>query len=134
MAITPDGKRADVANDGDGTVSAITIATVPGRPLSRLAAFRTPWLSVLRERAGLRGQLGREHGVGVSPTATGLVTPITVGNNPNFGEFTADGSSVDVTNFGDCAGSAPSAITGGDGGGVGPDHRGQEPARRGDHS
>ena len=80
MAITPDGKHAYVANNGDGTVSVITTATgAVSRPITVGNAPTMVAITPDGKRAYVTNY--GDGTVSVITTATGAVSaPITVGN------------------------------------------------------
>ena len=82
MAITPDGKRAYVANPGDGTVSVITTAT--GAVSAPITVGNRPYAVAITPDGKHAYVTNDGDGtVSVITTATGAVSaPITVGNDP----------------------------------------------------
>jgi YVTN family beta-propeller protein len=98
LAITPDGKRAYVANNADGTVSVITTAT--GAVSPPITVGKGPG-SVAITPDGKRAYVVNnvDGTVSVITTATGAVSaPITVGNRPIGVAITPDGKRAYVTN------------------------------------
>ncbi|MFJ9846064.1 IPT/TIG domain-containing protein [Kitasatospora sp. NPDC101155] len=101
IAITPNGRHAYVANNGDSTVSVIdtafftTVATIPGLAGPVGVALGPSGTSAYVTNAG-------SGTVSVIDTATNTVTAtITVGANPIGVAVTPDGSHIYVANNGD---------------------------------